>query len=784
MSFSSVIAAAAAGTITKLVNTNNITDVWTPEAKRATGKGTGGAAFSPEGVMKDWGGAVYIPSLNAMFFSSGGHSGYMGNEGYLYYFDTLTWARGYLPSQNTDETTFIHSAFTASTTPATFTPPSSHTYGTLEYLTDFNKIFYYGGLDFYAEPSQRFGGVDFTGAKTLTGPWLIDPTKFDADKVGGDTGTGRDISDIGANVFENRDWLTNSIVKANARITCAYENKVWAADIAGNIYEHTISADGLTDTSTVLFSGAGTNVRNMVYVPHLNILVIASTGGVVDLAWYDLNFAPDNFQVIKFDTTVTGWVDSLTGMAYDASRKTIVMHSGTTDVWEVGVPDSLTPANFTMRSYTTANDPVGIAVNGVNSRFRMIEDGAYALAGKGGVGEVWALKAPVDTPHTPIKAKSDITTSTTLKTLTTPIVLALPLIESSGTTVREFVSGTDITIAGSLTTFGGISVMDGGLVLPIDIGDLTNGATVIVGFFQDENDTGSQWDNQYLLENTAGTIELGMNVFTELMNGTFANQRNWPAKVETGMASYAFLLGGGEGSKVSINGGDVQTRTDTIAGFPLGNNAKLFDSIDKAAYMFILDGRVTDAEAQAISLDPFNTLMENPAGPVNTVPVADAGEDQSVAAGATVTLDGTGSTDADLETLTYLWTQTAGDTVTLDDDTLAEPEFTAPSTDTEQTLTFSLVVNDGTEDSDPDTVDIVVAALSSTLTITATGTPDGDYTVDFLDPTTREILSTQTITFTDDSGISAALPYAVGTTLRWSCWVGDTYIFGAKGVTA
>ncbi len=40
-------------------------------------------------------------------------------------------------------------------------------------------------------------------------------------------------------------------------------------------------------------------------------------------------------------------------------------------------------------------------------------------------------------------------------------------------------------------------------------------------------------------------------------------------------------------------------------------------------------------------------------------PVADAGPDQSVTTGATVTLDGSGSTDADGDSLTYSWSLTS-----------------------------------------------------------------------------------------------------------------------------
>ncbi|MGB3724302.1 MAG: sialate O-acetylesterase [Glaciecola sp.] len=90
-------------------------------------------------------------------------------------------------------------------------------------------------------------------------------------------------------------------------------------------------------------------------------------------------------------------------------------------------------------------------------------------------------------------------------------------------------------------------------------------------------------------------------------------------------------------------------------------------------------------------------------------PTADAGANQSdIAAGATVSLDGSGSSDPDSDPLTYLWTQTAGAPVTLSSNTAQSPTFTAPDTTSAQTLSFSLVVNDGTEDSAPDTVDIGV----------------------------------------------------------------------------
>jgi hypothetical protein len=64
----------------------------------------------------------------------------------------------------------------------------------------------------------------------------------------------------------------------------------------------------------------------------------------------------------------------------------------------------------------------------------------------------------------------------------------------------------------------------------------------------------------------------------------------------------------------------------------------------------------------------------------NEAPSADAGTDQSPAAGAAVTLDGTGSSDPDGDWLTNAWTQTSGLSVTLTDEATSTPEFTAAPT--------------------------------------------------------------------------------------------------------
>jgi hypothetical protein len=89
-------------------------------------------------------------------------------------------------------------------------------------------------------------------------------------------------------------------------------------------------------------------------------------------------------------------------------------------------------------------------------------------------------------------------------------------------------------------------------------------------------------------------------------------------------------------------------------------------------------------------------------------PIANAGPNQVVSQGSLVTLAGTGSSSNGGTIVSYLWVQTSGTPVSLNEANTATPTFTAPTATT--SLTFSLTVTDSTGAvSSPATVTITVS---------------------------------------------------------------------------
>lgn len=135
----------------------------------------------------------------------------------------------------------------------------------------------------------------------------------------------------------------------------------------------------------------------------------------------------------------------------------------------------------------------------------------------------------------------------------------------------------------------------------------------------------------------------------------------------------------------------------------------------------------------------------------NQAPSADAGIDQTVVARSAVTLNGS-SSDPDGHNLSYGWSQTGGQTVSLSSSGVDSPTFTAPGQ--AGVLTFTLHVTDAYNLASlaPDEVVITVQADTAPPTFT-------DTTTALIAPTAGAILDTNQPTFdwadaSDNAGIA------------------------------
>ena len=118
----------------------------------------------------------------------------------------------------------------------------------------------------------------------------------------------------------------------------------------------------------------------------------------------------------------------------------------------------------------------------------------------------------------------------------------------------------------------------------------------------------------------------------------------------------------------------------------------------------ILSLTLTVSDGTASSSDTMNlTISDTP----NSIPIADAGPDQTVRPGQTTTLNGTASYDPDGHTISYAWNQTSGPDIVLSGYDTGSPSFEAPAVTGSTILTFQLTVSDGRLSSS-DSVDITV----------------------------------------------------------------------------
>jgi hypothetical protein len=169
-----------------------------------------------------------------------------------------------------------------------------------------------------------------------------------------------------------------------------------------------------------------------------------------------------------------------------------------------------------------------------------------------------------------------------------------------------------------------------------------------------------------------------------------------------------------DASTSTDNNGDQLTYKWVLASKPDGSKAALSSTtavkptfVADLAGSYVFSLIVNDGK-----IDSPPTTVTITAAVANIAPVANAGTAQSVSTGSQVTLDGSSSSDANGDALTYSWTITSKpplSTANLTGATNAKPTFTA---DYSGSYVISLIVSDGRLSSTTATVTITAAAAN------------------------------------------------------------------------
>ncbi len=193
---------------------------------------------------------------------------------------------------------------------------------------------------------------------------------------------------------------------------------------------------------------------------------------------------------------------------------------------------------------------------------------------------------------------------------------------------------------------------------------------------------------------------------------SFANvTRNHTIQASFAINTHTIVASAGDGGSISPSG------TVTINH---GSNQTF--TINSAENQHVADVLVDGQSVEAVTTYRFSNVINDGTIHVvfaadNQAPVAEAGANRTARVHDTVHLDGSGSIDADGNALTFKWSLTsrpAGSTATLTNATAVNPTLLI---DAAGTYVARLIVNDGTIDSQPDTV--VISTVNSPPTADA-----------------------------------------------------------------
>ena len=391
------------------VNANRFEEVWTPVSQRAQVEGV--ALGSPRKIIAAWSSMTWDPTRHHLIIWGGGHANYAGNDVYRFDAADLRWHRASLPSAVRapfgDRRYFAWDG-------ALNAPISSHTYDNQEFLPQLDQFITFGGASYNA---GRIFVLD--DGVTKTGPYLWDPSRADANMVGGTDGSQVDRSVTGGRMWTNRNAIAVNGTGARrpdsfVNGTSAYVLEQGVESIlvtespqnGGDLFRYQIPslANPALDRWDLIgpglrsYSDQGAGAYDPVRRLYLRTARMGTSYGIVmwnvatpGLANYPIKFVPPNFngQFV---------LSKLHGMDFDSRRSVFVLWNGDGRIWHLKPPAS--GSGFTATGWTVVPAPVSgasapalIGTTGVLGKWKYLRSHDVMLGlGNGFEGQVWVYK--------------------------------------------------------------------------------------------------------------------------------------------------------------------------------------------------------------------------------------------------------------------------------------------------------------------------------------------------------------------------------------------------------
>jgi hypothetical protein len=391
---------------------------------------TGAAALpnesftNPGSVVRAWSSFAWDSTRGNLILWGGGHSNYIGNEIYLWQGSSGNWTRGSVSSRIENITTAADSRTWLVVDDAA--PQSAHTYQGNVYLPHADMFMTLGGGAY-----QTGGGFQTRNAQgdlVRAGPWMWDPRKADANKVGGTDGSGYDLAGAGGNMWTNRqgNWTGTEPVNYSQNTT-AYRSEngqdVVYMTISGtsgfhNLYRYAVGdvRSGGTDqwqhVGITNNAPSGQSAGAIDSVHGLYMHTASLTTWPYDLGVWDLSKSNAANPAANVDTGVAlfhedGSSFTMTqdfGMAFDGASGKLLLWDGLNQgtVWSTQAEfesDGSISSSWTVTELTstTAAQPGGNFVTGVLGKWQYVAElGAFIALNEFDQGtqdaEVWLYK--------------------------------------------------------------------------------------------------------------------------------------------------------------------------------------------------------------------------------------------------------------------------------------------------------------------------------------------------------------------------------------------------------